>query len=73
MAGIWFNYLTSSGRFYVSAFFNLAGLVLTILFVRPAPPHYPYNTIIRALLLALLSALQAASEVMAAQSPEHWD
>ena len=35
VAGIWFNYLTSSGRFYVSAFFNLAGLVLTVLFVRP--------------------------------------
>ncbi len=35
VAGIWFNYLTNSGRFYVSAFFNLAGLLLTILFVRP--------------------------------------
>ena len=35
VAGIWFNYLTSASRFYVSAFFNLAGLVLTILFVRP--------------------------------------
>ncbi len=34
VAGIWFAYLTSAGRFYVSAFFNLAGLLLTILFVR---------------------------------------
>ena len=41
MAGIWFNYLTSAGRFYVSAFFNLAGLVLTILFVRPTPLNSP--------------------------------
>ena len=41
VAGIWFNYLTSAGRFYVSAFFNLAGLILTILFVRPAFPLSP--------------------------------
>ena len=37
VAGIWFAYLTSAGRFYVSAFFNLAGLLLTILFVRARP------------------------------------
>jgi MFS family permease len=33
VAGIWFAYLTNAGKFYVAAFFNLAGLVLTILFV----------------------------------------
>ncbi len=37
VAGIWFAYLTPAGRFYVSAFFNLAGLLLTALFVRARP------------------------------------
>ncbi|CAL8462225.1 g1756 [Coccomyxa elongata] len=33
VAGIWFAYLTNAGKFYVAAFFNLAGLILTVLFV----------------------------------------
>jgi MFS family permease len=33
VAGIWFAYLSNADKFYVASFFNLAGLVLTIVFV----------------------------------------
>ncbi|KAK9906884.1 hypothetical protein WJX75_009747 [Coccomyxa subellipsoidea] len=33
VAGIWFAYLSNSAKFYVAAFFNLAGLILTVAFV----------------------------------------
>eukprot|EP00884_Botryococcus_braunii_P001670 jgi/Botrbrau1/11503/Bobra.0198s0001.1 len=33
LAGVWFHYIGNKKKFYVTAFFNLAGLIFTILFV----------------------------------------